>query len=96
MRVLLINLPGESVRKPEEHCGLAFLKAYLEEHGLCTDILDAYAKRLSITECLNCIREWLEPGDDCYIGISPFVTSHENFIIVGEYIKSISPSSKLP
>ena len=41
MRVLLINLPGESVRKPEEHCGLAFLKAYLDERDICTDILDA-------------------------------------------------------
>ena len=92
MRVLLINLPGESVRKPEEHCGLAFLKAYLEARDICTDILDAYAKRLSITECLSCIKEWLKQGGDCYIGISPFVTSHENFIIVGEYIKRISPS----
>ena len=93
MMVLLINLPGESVRKPEEHCGLAFLKAYLEARDICTDILDAYAKRLSIPECLSYIMEWLKQDDNCYIGISPFVTSHENFIIVGEYIKRISPSA---
>ena len=92
MRVLLINLPSESVRKPEEHCGLAFLKAYLDEREICTDILDAYAKRMSITECLQRINEWIDKGDDCYIGISPFVTSHENFVTVGEYIKSVRPS----
>lgn len=92
MRVLLINLPGESVRKPEEHCGLAFLKAYLEERKICTDILDAYAKRKTVEECLDSIRDWIEKGqEDCnYIGISPFVTSHENFVRAGEYIKRIS------
>lgn len=93
MRVLLINLPGESVRKPEEHCGLAFLKAFLDEREICTDILDAYAKRMSITECLQRINEWIDKRDDCYIGISPFVTSHENFVTVGEYIKSVSSSA---
>lgn len=92
MRVLLINLPGESVRKPEEHCGLAFLKAYLEEREICTEILDAYAKRKTIEDCLNNIGDWIEKGHgDCnYVGISPFVTSHENFVQVGEYIKKIS------
>lgn len=95
MRVLLINLPGESVRKPEEHCGLAFLKAYLEKRGICTDILDAYAKRKTIEECLQSISDWIEKGQDDsnYVGISPFVTSHENFVKVGEYIKSISTAT---
>ena len=37
--------------------------------------------------------ESLKQDVNCYIGISPFVTSHENFIIVGEYIKRISPSA---
>lgn len=92
MKVLLINLPGESVRKPEEHCGLAFLKAYLEEREICVDILDAYAKRKKLEECLQMIEDWIKNGqnDNYFIGISPFVTSHENFVVVGEYIKRIS------
>lgn len=95
MRVLLINLPGESVRKPEEHCGLAFLKAYLEEREIHTDILDAYATRKTVAECLQCIEKWLSEGrrEKNYVGISPFVTSHENFVAVGEYIKSILPDT---
>ena len=93
MRVLLINLPGESVRKPEEHCGLAFLKAYLDEREISTDILDAYAKRMSITECLKHIKKWIDKYDDCYVGMSPFVTSHQNFITVGKYIKNIKSSA---
>lgn len=95
MRVLLINLPGESVRKPEEHCGLAFLKAYLEEREIHTDILDAYATRKTVEECLQCIEKWLSEGrgEKNYVGISPFVTSHENFVAVGEHIKSILPDT---
>lgn len=97
MKVLLINLPGESVRKPEEHCGLAFLKAYLEENCICADILDAYAGHKTIEECLKEVEEWIKAGvsDVTFIGISPFVTSHENFIAVGEYIKKISPNTKV-
>lgn len=92
MKVLLINLPSESVRKPEEHCGLAFLKAYLEEKHIKVDILDAYAKRMNIDECKVQLRQWVikNYSEQKYVGISPFVTSHENFVILGKYIKEIN------
>ena len=88
-KVLLINLPSDSIRKPEEHCGLAFLKAYLELNNVDTDILDAYAKRKDIEYCKNYISLWIKKNSDCnkYIGISPFVTSYEYFIELGKYIK---------
>lgn len=89
--VLLINLPGESLRKPEEHCGLAFLKAYLNGNKINTEILDAFALRYTLQETLDKMKEWMEDLADTmhFIGISPFVTSHESFIRVGKYAKDI-------
>ena len=95
MKVLLINLPSESIRKPEEHCGLAYLKAFLEERGIYTDILDAFARRKTIKECFQYINGWIQHSinETTFVGISPFVTSHESFIKVGKHIKSISPKT---
>ena len=88
-KLLLINLPGESIRKPEEHCGLAFLKAYIEMNHIDVQVLDAYALRLDLSETLEKIDEWLDKcnNNEVFVGISPFVTSHESFVKVGEYIK---------
>lgn len=93
-KLLLINLPGTSIRKPEEHCGLAFLKAYIEKNNIQADILDAYALRFTLAETLERIDEWLNKYNECqlFIGISPFVTSHETFVAVGEHIKKINDS----
>jgi len=92
MKLLLINLPGESVRKPEEHCGLAFLKAYISQQGISAEIFDAYAKRRSMTEVKDFVHNWIKSNEayKLYIGISPFVTSHDNFVELGTYIKEIS------
>lgn len=89
-KLLLINLPGDSIRKPEEHCGLAFLKSFIEKHDIEVEILDAYALRLNLEETLNKIAEWLEINDKniLFIGISPFVTSHDSFVTVGKFIKN--------
>lgn len=88
-RLLLINLPGESIRKPEEHCGLAFLKAYIDENGLGADVLDAYALRINLDETIARIDDWIKEYETCelFVGISPFVTSHKSFVSVGEHIK---------
>ena len=88
-RLLLINLPGESIRKPEEHCGLAFLKAYIDGNGLGADVLDAYALRINLDETIARINDWIKEykNYELFVGISPFVTSHESFVSVGEYIK---------
>lgn len=92
--VLLINLPGESIRKPEEHCGLAFLKAFLNQKGIKTDILDAYAQRLDLDECKQKITEWMKnnQGKIHYIGISPFVTSYNSFVEIGIFSKAMEQS----
>lgn len=90
MFLLLVNLPGTSVRTPEEHCGIAMLKAALEEEGIHTDVLDAYALRLTLEDCLTKIENWLRDkikDDKLFIGLAPFVTSYENFIAVGSFIK---------
>lgn len=91
--ILLINLPGESLRMPEEHCGLAFLKAYLDRQGIETQILDAYALRYTLEETKSRIKKWMEisPTKMHFVGISPFVTSHDSFVKIGEYIKKINP-----
>lgn len=92
MKVLLVNLPSESIRKPEEHCGLACLKAYVEKHGIQVDILDAYARNIDMTNSVKIIENWLRENvdTDSFIGISPFVTSHENFVTLGKKIREIS------
>ena len=90
MPLLLINLPGTSVRMPEEHCGLAILKAVAETKDVHTDILDAYAMRLSLEDCLIAVGKWLKErqlDEQLYIGIAPFVTSYESFLAVGRFIK---------
>lgn len=89
-KLLLINLPGDSIRKAEEHCGLALLKAFIKSNNIETDILDAYALNLSLKESLNKIDEWIKRniGYSLFIGISPFVTSHDSFVAVGEFIKT--------
>ena len=88
-KLLLINLPGDSIRKPEEHCGLAFLKAFIEKNKIETEILDAYALHLTLQETLIKLNNWIEKNkkDILFIGISPFVTSHESFVTVGEFIR---------
>lgn len=98
MRLLLINLPsGETVRKPEEHCGLGLLKAYINLHGIDVDILDAYAGKMNLSECEQSVNSWIQhyKNNKIFIGISPFVTSHSCFIQVGKYIKDIAPDSIL-
>ena len=92
-KVLLINLPGESIRKPEEHCGLASLKAFLCENGLQVKILDAYARRIDIDTCKEIIAKWILENykeNKLFIGISPFVTSHKSFVKIGEFIKKVN------
>lgn len=93
MKVLLINLPGESLRKPEEHCGLAFLKSYLDMNNIYVEIFDAYAKRKTLAETINFIESFITEnmGKDLYICVSPFVTSHESFVVIGERIKRMFP-----
>lgn len=93
VRVLLINLPGESLRTPEEHCGLAFLKAYLDRKNINAEILDAYALKYTVEETKNKIKKWMIDVVEGkhFIGISPFVTSHESFVKIGEYIKKLNP-----
>ena len=93
VKVMLINLPGESIRKPEEHCGLAYIKAFLQKYNMNVEILDAYAKKMNMDMCKTLIEQWMEEGDrksDLFIGISPFVTSHESFVEIGTYIKNIN------
>lgn len=93
-RLLLINLPGESLRTPEEHCGIAFLKAYVNRCGYSADILDAFAEQLSVSGCKLRIANWIQQYQSSvrYIGISPFVTSHKEFVEIGEYIRQLDQS----
>jgi hypothetical protein len=94
-KILLVNLPSDSVRKPEEHCGLGYLHAFLDEKDLEVDIYDAYALRTDIQHCKEYILKWINQGDEYsyYIGISAFVTSHESLVELGEYIKTLGDST---
>ena len=88
-KVLLINLPSDTIRKPEEHCGIAFLSAYLLSMNIAVDILDAYAELKDLTYCKKYIRNWLKQksANELYIGISPFVTSYNYFVELTNFIK---------
>ena len=89
--ILLINLPGKSIRKVEENCGLALLKSYLESKNVKTDILDAYALHHSIENTKSIIANWISSNittKHC-IGIAPYVTSFDELIEIGNYIKNI-------
>ena len=88
---LLINLPGKSIRTPEEHCGLAFLKAFGEQQGYHIDILDAYAEGISMDQCKARVAKWLNCHYNSirFVGISPFVTSHSEFVELGEFIRNM-------
>lgn len=90
-QVLLINLPGQSIRKSEEHCGIAFLHAFLKAKGVHSTILDAFALSMTIDECKQAVKDWLA-SKECitYIGIAPYVTSYNEFVLIGSYIKDIS------
>lgn len=87
--VLLINLPSDSFRSPEEHCGLALLDAFLSSKEIRTNILDAYAENRSLDECKEYIDYWIQKKIDSelYIGISLFVTNYKYFIELSSYIK---------
>ena len=91
-KVLMINLPGSSIRKPEEHCGLAFLKAYLLANKIDVEILDAYALGISLEKCLEEISNWIMENRQYtrYVGVSPYVTSHNELCRVVEFIKDKS------
>jgi hypothetical protein len=86
--VLLINLPSESLRSPEEHCGLAILDAFLNSNDIKCDILDSYALNYTIQETKIKIKKWIQQNykNRCIIGFSPFITSHRAFIDIGKYI----------
>ena len=56
--ILLINLPGKSIRKVEENCGLALLKSYLDSMNEHADILDAFALRYSTAQTKEIIMKW--------------------------------------
>ena len=93
--IILINLPGESVRTPEEHCGIAYLHAYLKSNKIDATILDAYALRLSINETFSIVEKWILARPKLgrvWVGISPFVTSHDNFVWLGEKIHEEFPN----
>lgn len=88
--LLLINLPSESLRSPEEHCGLAILDAFLNSKGIKCDILDSYALNYTLQKTKDEIYKWAQQNDGCrcIVGISPFITSYGAFIQIGEYIKN--------
>ncbi|OUQ46337.1 hypothetical protein B5E64_06150 [Drancourtella sp. An12] len=90
--VLLINLPSDSIRKPEEHCGIAFLASYLLSKKIDVQILDAYAEKKDIAYCKIFINNWMSKNTDkqLFCGISPFVTSYNYFVELGAYIKRIN------
>ena len=89
--VLLINLPSQSVRQPEEHCGIAMLDAYLTSKNIKSEILDSYALNYSIDETKKQILKWVEENSSyrCIIGLSLFVTNHHSFVEICKYVKSV-------
>jgi len=91
--LLLVNLPGATHRAPEEHCGLAFLKAYLCQQGIDAEILDAYAAGGDDAYCCARFDAWLRAHADSelYIGISPYVTGHAHLVSFGEYVRRAAP-----
>lgn len=95
--ILLINLPGKSIRKVEENCGLALLKSYLDSMNEHADILDAFALRYSIAQTKEIIMKWLENNKhiEHSVGIAPYVTGFEELIEIGSFIKEVDDSCNI-
>jgi Radical SAM superfamily/B12 binding domain len=87
----LVNLPSESVRTPEEHCGLASLHAYLTSKEIKVDITDGYVLNYSFQDCFNALSTWIELHPDGVIGFSPHVTSENTFKELGHQLRKNYP-----
>lgn len=87
--LLLVNLPGETHRTPEEHCGLAFIRSFMERCGVEAQILDAYAFHGDDDYCFAEFDKWLAErrGGERFVGLSPFVSSHGHLEAFGEYVR---------
>ena len=78
--LLLVNLPGETHRTPEEHCGLAFIRSFMERCGI-----EADGDIEEIIQATGSVATDTLPGDEpidiCQVkkgekGISHFITEH--------------------
>lgn len=93
--VNLVNLPGNSVRRPEEHCGLAYIHALLTFNGIPAQITDAYANNIGIDECYQLIDNWLLSNKNAIVGFSPYVTTYDNMLLIAQKIKEQHPTTKI-
>ncbi|SHF22750.1 Radical SAM superfamily enzyme YgiQ, UPF0313 family [Seinonella peptonophila] len=89
--VTLINLPTSSIRKPAEHSGLASLHAYLTSKGIDASIIDAYANNIDIETCWSLIKRRINSHPQMIVGFTPFVTSVNELVVLGERIKKYYP-----
>lgn len=89
--VTLVNLPTSSLRKPAEHSGIASLHAYLFSKGIDVAIIDAYANNIDIEECWLLLKQRIDRHPRMIVGFSPFVTSVNELITLGERIKNNFP-----
>ncbi|MGL4402808.1 MAG: B12-binding domain-containing radical SAM protein [Fusobacteriaceae bacterium] len=96
-KIALINLPGSSVRRGEEHNGLAILHSFLNKKGYSTEIFDAYARGNKVEELIAQVQDWClnDIGSKKIIGVSPYVTSYPELVKFGETLKKEFPHIKI-
>ncbi len=88
MRIVLVNPPSRTYRSPEEHLGLSYLKSILLSDGHEVDILDGYLFRLDN----DMIIEAIAADHLCkFVGVSPYIDSLENSLVITESIKRQRP-----
>lgn len=97
IKIALINLPGSSVRRGEEHNGLAILHSFLNKKGYSTEIFDAYARGNRIEELIAQVQNWClnDMESKKIIAISPYVTSYPELVKFGETLKKEFPHIKI-
>ncbi len=93
--VILVNLPSTSVRRPEEHCGLAYLHSILTYNRISTKIIDAYAQKYDIKKCYEEIEKVLYNDNDYIVGFSPYVTTYDSMVTIANKLKANYPRVKI-
>lgn len=90
VKVALINLPSSSVRRGEEHNGLAFLDSFLKSNNVYSKIFDAYAVGATLERLIFELSEWClkNHNSDLILAISPYVTSYSSLLKLGKEMKN--------
>ncbi len=91
MKVILLNPPSCTYRQPEEHLGLAYLKAYISRENFDCEIVDAFIRGWSSNQVIS----FLKSKKFEILGVSPSLDSLAYAVEISEEIKKIFPQIKI-